>query len=358
MSRFEENIFGLVAKKDLLQIGYDVTRPNDPVDQLLGDDKTDNLIAEWESIAAEYGIPVMAQFHAFDVESQKTLRIPIDVHNIEKGLIKVKIDQSERLRALIGRGVTSDDALYNKVLDDAGNLAEQVFTRSKVAKNEVLATGKLTIRENNLNLTVDYGVPADNLGKVIDFGAGASATVADQLLELTEGASAAGVPITGIYTSKAMVNKFRQDASIQKAINGANMVGMLVRNADLKAYLDEEFGITRILINDAHYSLPLTMGNNGRPVASSQRYYPANRITFFHADGKVGDGIWGDPPEVSAAKFMEVSESTESPYVYVTQYAENDPAIVWTKASGLFMPVLYNPNALYVAAAANTPLNA
>lgn len=355
MSRFEENIFGLVKKEDLLQVGYDVVRPNDPVDQLFGDIKTDNLIAYWESIAAEYNLPVMAQFHAFDVEAQKTVRVPVDTHNVEKGLIKVKIDQSERLRALLGRGVMSDDALYNKVLDDAGNLAEQVFTRSKVAKNEVLATGKLTIRENNLNLTVDYGVPEGHLGKVIDFGAGATSTVADQLLELTEEATAAGVPITGIYTSKAMVNKFRQDASIQKAINGANMVGMLVRNADLQSYLNDEFGISRIMVNDAHYSLPLTIGNDGRPVASSQRYYPANRITFFHADAKIGDGLWGDPPEVSAAKFMEVSQSSESPFVYVSQYTENDPAVVWTKASGLFMPVLYNPNALYVAAAANTP---
>ena len=174
MSRFEENIFGLVAKKDLLEIGYDVTRPNDPVDQLIDDDKTDNLIAEWETIAAEYGVPVMAQFHAFDVEAQKTLRIPIDTHNIEKGLIKVKIDQSERLRALMGRGVTGEEALYNKVLNDAYNLSEEVFTRSKVAKNELLATGKITIRENNLNLTVDYGVPAENTGLVLDFGAGAA----------------------------------------------------------------------------------------------------------------------------------------------------------------------------------------
>jgi hypothetical protein len=29
--------------------------------------------------------------------------------------------------------------------------------------------------------------------------------------------------------------------------------------------------------------------------------------------------------------------------------------VTWTKASALFMPVLYNPNALYVAAYANTP---
>ena len=358
MSRFEENIFGLVAKKDLLQIGYDVTRPNDPVDQLIGDDKTDNLIAEWESIAAEYGIPVMAQFHAFDVEAQKTLRIPIDVHNIEKGLIKVKIDQSERLRALMGRGVTGEAALYNKVLNDGYNLAEEVFTRSKVAKNELLATGKITIRENNLNLTVDYGVPEGNVEKVLDFGAGAATPLDEQLLELISAARTAGAPITGIYTSQAMINKLRKNAALQKAINGSNMVGMLIRRADLEAYLNEELGIARVLVNDLIYSLPLTMGDNGRPVVNQQRYYPENKITFFSANNKLGVGLWGDPPEVSAAKFMEVSQSEVSPYVYVSQYAENDPAVTWTKASGLFMPVLYNPKSLYIAAATETPLNA
>ena len=358
MSRFEENIFGLVAKKDLLQIGYDVTRPNDPVDQVIGDQKTDNLIAEWETIAAEYGIPVMAQFHAFDVEAQKTLRIPIDVHNIEKGLIKVKIDQSERLRALMGRGVTGEDSLYNKVLNDAYNLSEEVFTRSKVAKNELLATGKITIRENNLNLTVDYGVPEGNVGKVLDFGAGASKPLDEQLLELISEARGNGAPITGIYTSQAMINKLRKNAALQKAINGSNMVGQLIRNADLQAYLSEELGIGRVLVNDLFYSLPLTMGDNGRPVVSKQRYYPENRITFFSADNLLGVGLWGDPPEVSAAKFMEVTGSEVSPYVFVSQYAEHDPAVTWTKASGLFMPVLYNPNSLVIAAAAESPLNA
>ena len=358
MSRFEENIFGLVAKKDLLQIGYDVTRPNDPVDQLIDDDKTDNLIAEWESLAAEYGIPVMAQFHAFDVEAQKTIRVPIDTHNIEKGLIKVKIDQSERLRALMGRGVTGDNALYNKVLNDGYNLAEEVFTRSKVAKNEMLATGKITINENNLSLTVDYGVPADHLNKEIDFGAGAATPLDEQLLDLIAEARGNGHPITGIYTSGAMLNKLRKNAALQAAINGTAMVGKLIKNADLEAYLNDELGIKRVLTNDLIYSLPLTMGENGRPVVSKQRYYPENKITFFSANDKIGRGLWGDPPEVSAAKFMEVGESEVSPFVYVSQYAENDPAVTWTKASGLFMPVLFSPDSLYVATAISTPVNA
>ena len=355
MSRFEENVFGLAKREDLLQVGYDVTRPNDPVDQLFGDIKTDNLIAYWETIASEYNLPVMAQFHAFDTEAQKTLRIPVDTKNIEKGLIKVKIDQSERLMALLDRGVVSDDSLYDRVLDDAANLAEEVFTRSKVAKNEILATGKVTIKENNLDLTVDYGVPQSHLNKTMDFGAGAAAPIDEQLLALTDEATANGTPITGIYTSKANLNKLRKDPSIQKAINGSLMVGQLVRNADLQAYLEQEFGITRILTNDLQYSLPLTLGSNGRPVTHAQRYYPVDKISFFGGNAKIGDGIWGDPPSVRAQRFIEVSASDVSPYVYISQKAEFDPDIVWTKAEALYMPVIYNTNALYVASVTATP---
>lgn len=354
--RFENGIFGMVAPTDWLQVGYDVERPNDPTSELWGDIRTDNLIAYWESIAAEYGIPVMAQFHAFDTEAEKALRVPVDVHNIEKGLIKEKIDQSERLRALMARGVTGESELYQRVLRDGFNLADHVFTRAIVAKNEVLYTGSMTIKENNLDLTVDYGVPQANVQKTLDFGDGASEPLDDQLLALTSEAANAGVPIDTLYTTTTDFNRFRKDANIQKAINGALMGGQLVRSADLRQYLSEEYGITRVILQDGVYSLPYTMGANGRPVTATRKLYPVGKFTFAHTGGgKIGDGLWGDPPEVSASRFMDVAASEVSPYVYVSQYAENDPAVTWTKASALFMPVLYNPNALYVASYANTP---
>lgn len=358
MNKFEDNIPGLVSKEDWLQVGYDVERPNDPTGELFGNVRTDNLVAYWESIAAEYNIPAMAQFHAFDTEAQKTIRIPVDVHNIEKGLIKVKIDQSERLRALMGRGVNNESVLYERVLRDGANLAEQVVTRAIVSENELLATGKVTINENNLNLTVDYGVPSGNLTKVIDFGAGADTPVDEQLLGLREASASAGVPINGMYLGSKALNALRKNASIQKAVNGSNMVGQLVKMNDIRAYLNDEFGIARIIVNDNVYSLPLTMGNNGRPTVTSNRVYPDGKITFFHADAKLGDGLWGDPPEVSASNYMDVASSTESPYVFISQYTEHDPAVVWTKASALFMPVLYNPAALYVATTISTPAGA
>ena len=141
-----EKFYGLIPQEEWLDVGFQVTRPNDPLDGLVGDLRTNNIIAKWQSIAAEYQTAIMAQFHAFDTEANKTIRIPVTTHNIQKALIKVKIDQSELLQEYIDNGVQGDDALKDYVLNDGIRLAEQVFTRSKVAKAEMLATGKITIK--------------------------------------------------------------------------------------------------------------------------------------------------------------------------------------------------------------------
>jgi len=356
---WENNMLGFVPKTDWLDIPFQVTRPNDPADQLFGDQRTDNLVAEWETIANEYQIPVMAQFHGFDTEAQTTFRVPIDNHNIEKGLIKVKINQSERMRALLRSGVQGDTALYDYVINDGVRLAEQVVTRTKVAKNELLATGTVTIKENNLDLTVDYGVPAANKAFTLDFGAGAAKDIPSQIQDIIDAASAQGVIITGVFTSRSMINKLRSNKDIQMIINGSVGVGQLVRQAALADYLSEEFGINQVVTNDLTYGASAAINaSTGRPSITTKRYYPQDKITFFASNvgGRLGTGLWGDPPETDVSQLLQVSQAnTEKPFVYITQWAENDPAVLWTKASTLFMPVLYNPYSLYIATAANTP---
>lgn len=345
---WENDILGLVPKTDWLDVGTIVTRPNDPVDQVIDDTKTDNLVAEWESLAAEFQIPVMAQFHGFDTEAKTTFRVPVDRHNIEKGLIKVKINQSERMRTLLRSGVQNDD-LYDYIIRDGVRLSDQVVTRSKVAKNELLATGKVTIRENNLNLTVDYGVPNANTSLTLDLSS--SADVISQIQTIVDNARNAGVTITGIYTSSANINKMRQNAGLQTAINGNIGAGSMIRKTVMEEFLSEEFGINTILTNDLTYGKSATVGSNGRPNITTARYFPQNKVTFFATNpgGRLGRGLWGDPPEIDNARFYSNEEPSSSPFVYVTQKMEWDPAVLWTKASGLFMPVLFNPNSLYIA---------
>ena len=351
MAKFINETLGMLNPADLLSTGFQITRPNDPLEGLFTDQQTDNLVATYHTLAAQYTIPQMAQFHAFDTIAQKSIPAPIDEHNVEKGLIKVKRNTSELLRELLGRGVTVEAELYNYVMDAAADLADQVVTRAKVARAELLATGKVTIKENNVDATIDYGVPAANLALTLDFGEGATSDVPTQIQTIVDNAADAGVALSGIITSRATLTKLRQNAAVQKAINGVNMEGVLVTNPALRAWLESEYGISQVITDDLSYSTPYTMGSDGRPVVSSKRYFPKNVVTFFGTSNgmRLGAGLWGIPPEVDIARFYDVSASTQNPYVYITQWGETDPAVLWTKASSLYMPVLFNPNSLYIA---------
>ena len=349
-------VYGLVEEADLLATGFMVDRPNDPIEGLFTDQQTEHLVAEWYTIASEYQIPQMAQFHAFDTIAQKSERAPIDEHNVEKGLIKVKRNTSELLRQLIGKGVQVEAQLYDYVINDASALADQVVTRAKVARAELLATGQVTIKENNLDLTVDYGVPAGHKGLSFDLGAGASKGILAQIQDIVDSARSNGVAITGMVCANSTLSKLRNNSDVKVAINGNVGAGALVRKGAMESFLDEEFGIEQVITDDLTYALPYTGRTSNRPTVTSRRYFPENKVAFFGtANGmKLGAGLWGVPPEVEIARFSQVSGSTVSPYVYITQWAENDPAVVWTKASALYMPVLYNPNSLFIATVTET----
>ena len=357
MATFQNHILGMLNPKDTLSTGFQfVARPADPLEGLFTDETTPNLVATYHTMASQYSIPQMAQFHAFDVPAQKSIPAPIDEHNVEKGLIKVKRNTTELLRQLTGRGVVQEEALYDAVMDFASDLSNQVITRAKVARAELLATGKVTIKENDVNITVDYGVPAANLAKTLDLGAGAAKDVATQLQELVDDAADEGVTLTGMICARSTLTKMRQNAGIQKAINGVNMEGVLVTNAQLRAWLDDEFGISTVITDDLSYSTPYTMDANGRPVVHQHRYYPNTKATFFGTSNgmRLGAGLWGVPPEVDLAAYYDGGVQNRDQYTYISQWTEKDPAILWTKASALFMPVLFNPNSLYVATVTET----
>jgi len=162
MAKFINETLGMLNPADTLPTGFQtVARPNDPLEGLFTDKQTDNLVASYYTMQSQYNIPQMAQFHALDAPAQKSIPAPIDEHNVEKGLIKVKRNTTELLRQLTGRGVTAESELYNAVMDFAGDLSNQVITRAKVARAEVLATGKMTIKENNLDIKLEYGAFPD-----------------------------------------------------------------------------------------------------------------------------------------------------------------------------------------------------
>ena len=352
---WEDNILGFIRNEDWLQTGFNVTRQTDPIDGIFGDEKTDNITAKWQSIAAGYQLPMTASFHAFDTEAQQTVRVPIDAHNVEKGLIKVKINQSERLRTLARSGVQGDQEIFRYVMADGLNLADQVVTRTKIAKNEALATGQVTINENDLTLTVDYGVPSENKAHTITITE--NSDVPAQIQAIVDGALNQGITLNAIVTSRKVINQMRANKSVQIVINGTYGQGALVSRSAFEAWLSAEYGIDRIITNDLTYNAANGIGADGKPAITIRRYYPQDKVTFMATNtaGRIGVGLWGDPPEVDLSGYgASVSTTERSPFVYVSQYMEKDPAVLWTKASGLFIPVIYNPTTIHIASVTTT----
>lgn len=346
---WENGFLGFVPEKDWLDIPFNPNRPNDPISRLITNTKTNNIVASYQTIANEYMIPVMAQFHGFDTEAKTSFRIPIDTRSVEKGLIKAKINQSELMREYMKVGVINESDQYEYVIKDGVRLAEQVITRTYVANNELLSSGKVTIKENNLDLTIDYGVKEEQTNFTLDLSAGAD--VIAQIENIVETAKKAGVTFTGMILSTSNLTKMRRNSTLQTVIKGANSVGTTLRKAEITSFFSDEFSINDIILNDELYNIENGIGEGGRPKVTPTRYFPENKVTFFSKspNGKLITGLWGDPPEVTNKLMRATSANGVSPYVYISQYTENDPAVLWTKASALYIPVLLNPSSLYIS---------
>lgn len=347
---WNNGVNGMLSEDQWLSFPFNPTRPNEPIDQLFADEQSDNLKARWASLSAQQLVPKMAKYHAFDTEANKTVRPVLTNHEIEKGLIKVKINTSESLLEAMQSGVTVPDRLLDYVFNDARTLAEQVKTRTLVAKYEIMATGKVTIGENNLSLSIDYGMSSDQKGFTIDVGSSGDPFGAIQ--GVIDAAKAKGVVINGMMTSSKNITKMRQSAKVQVAINGSVGSGATVRRSLFLEYLATEFGIEQVVEADGLYNPDNEAFTASTSVASinTLRYYPENKITFFATmpNGKLGAGLWGVPPAV-LNKLISTQGSSEGRYIYIDQWTEHDPAVLWTRASAVFIPILVNPDSLFIA---------
>lgn len=337
------DILNLISDADRLDFSQNlsIARPNYLGDRLFPDQKTENMVAEYLRLASGAAMPVMATVHALDTEAEIGSRPVFDKTRVEKLLIKRKINQTERVRLLSESGVYRDDAIVRYVFDDMRLMADAVKVRTEVAKMEVLATGKMTIDENNLKLNVEYGAPAENLAYKLDLGP--NADIIGQIQAIVDDAADKGETITELITSKKVVRKFAANKGIQTLIFGTVGQGTYVPMDRLQSLFGQLFGFSAISTNDLRYKVQRASGKE-----EPKRFFPDDKLSFISSSGpSFGTGLWGVTPE--EAEYGQYSEKSADQYITITQWATPDPVAVWTKASGLFIPVVPNPNGLFVA---------
>ena len=153
----------MLTDADILDINKNIGyKSNFTLDKLFASKKTPNLFVEAERMIEGSNIPVMAQVHAFDTEARIGDRPSFEQLKLEKLFIKEKINATERMMYYKDERGVGDNQLKNFIFDDVLNMYTRVGTRTSVMIGELLSNGKLTIKENNVDTVVDYGMPAEN----------------------------------------------------------------------------------------------------------------------------------------------------------------------------------------------------
>lgn len=335
------SILDQITSNDLIEFGSNLNIMNIGTDgdRLFPNMKTQYLEAEYMRLAKSPSLPHAAMVHGYDTEAYIGKRRTADIIRIEQLLIKEKLNLSERENRLLSR-VTRPNDIISYIYDDIGNLARAVRTRAEVAKFEAFCTGKMTIKENNVDLEIDYGIPDENRFS-LDWSS-ADADILGGLRKIVSAGKRMGQRYTHAVTSQKILDMMLQNTQIQKAVNGTLMQGVIITLDGLNRLLNTLFGFT-VSVNDDWYEFEKADGRD-----CQARLFDEDKFVLYVGDrnGAVGTGLWGVTPEENDARSggSAAEGGAYNNFVYFTRWKTPDPVAVWTKASGVFVPVLPNPN--------------
>lgn len=330
------DLLNLVTNKDLYEFTENLNyRTNFVGDRYFPKQKSRNLKALVRSIVDGGDIPVMAKVHAFDAESLIGDRTNYVEMEYEKLLIKEKLNVTEKIIELFGSGVNDEmkGEVLNYIFDDASNLVSRVLTREEVANMEALSTGKITVKENGIDITVNYHLPTANSVTFTDWST-SSHDILKDLDDLKDKLTAKGQVLTEMLCNSSVIQYMKKNDGIRDIFSKRGLNPSTTR---IKEFIAEEYEFV-ITVNDDVYKVSAN-------AAETKKFYPDNKITFFTMPAaNVGVGAVGYTPDELA-----LGETSEKSLVTLTTDHTTDPVALWTKASALYFPVLRNNKGIYIA---------
>ncbi len=294
--------------------------------------RTENMKLAIAQLVEEGDIPVMALVHALDTEAQIGDRPDYEEIQYTLLLVKRKLNQGEALRKkLKDLGMSNEQReIINAVYADAANLIASIITRFEVMADEALCTGKVTIDENNVNLTIDYHLPEDHRFVV----SGWSDSTHDILGDLVKIKNASKNKIVRALTSYKVMGYIVNNEKIQ---NIAAEQGTYVTVNWATNYIQNYFDIEFVVV-DGTYKEKYQDG-------TERNFFKDDVISFLTTTGELGKTYMTSTPSEDCDLATNV---TRSGYVSVRQYVDNSVLTVWTEAEGLGLPVFRNIRQLYI----------
>ncbi len=296
-----------------------------------------------------------AQFRPFDVESPigarpGMARVRGKIPPISKKMVLG--EEEQLLRDALARAQVLSPEMETQIYGDAQNLASDIADRLEYARGQVLSTGKVTFT-NDLGFVaaeIDYGVPAGNF--VTPAG------------DAWSGNPTTATPITDIdgwiRTVYMPANSNRRPAV---AVTSSSTLLALGLNDEVRSFIvvAGAVGATLPILTDEQVQAVLRARNLppvvvcdevvNLPGAGSTRVIPEGLVVFLPAPDadKFGETTYGPTVEALNLARGGFLPAASAPGLTGTNMRTFDPEHIWTKVSGLAVPVLKDANGVMVA---------
>lgn len=302
--------------------------PSRPIDDL-----------EYRFVRGGAGLAEAAAFRAYDAESPLAKRPGLTRVTGELPPIsrKIRLGEYDRLRQR-----KADQAIRDAILDDSTSMTRSVAARVELARGEALYSGKLVINENGVIATVDFGRSASHTVAPGTLWTNVNATPLNDLIGWRDTYTDTNGSEPGrILTSRRVLSLMMRNGEIRNLVfPGGSQQPDVVTQTALNAVL-EAFGLPPIQT----YDVKIKVG------ATATRPIPDDRVLFLPdpsgVDGEqLGATFWG-----TTAESLEPDYGVEGdePGIVSGAYSTKDPVAVWTKAAGIALPVLANPDLTFCA---------
>lgn len=287
---------------------------------------------EFDMILGAGGLPVSASVHAFDTKTQLASREAIEKGVASLALIKrqIKIAEKELIKVQNPRTDAELTFVLSQLYNDSEKMVEAVKVRVEAMRMEAISTGKIKIEENDVKVTLDYGVPNANK-KAFNWSNVATSKPLDDLEVLASAVEdTSGSRPTRALTSRKIAKLICANESVRAAIHGVNS-DKIVTLAQLNELLVQS-DLPQIVTYEGKYKV------EGAKGYTTKRYFPENVISMF-GDETLGETIYGlTAEEVKLIGDGKMDEASMVGNIFVGTYTSIDPVGEFTKAAATALP--------------------
>lgn len=249
---------------------------------------------------------------------------------------------ARQLRSLGASDAEIAQAIINEIFDDAARATAHIERRLEIMRGDLLMDGIVSINENDVQATIDYAVPAAHRVVAAASWAAAGTDILGHIRSWVDVYVATnGFRPGRILTSSRVIGFMQGNTGIREMLAVGAATPPLASTENINQVMNA-FALPQL---QDPYDLQLRnpAGTKARVIADDLFIMLPGEDVFL------GETQYGITEEARNLVSRNLLPATDAPGVAVTRWATDDPVQTWTKGAAVALPVLYNPDALFIA---------